>query len=75
MSLRPDWQTIRRRTLLHRPTALAAADGTCSCGRDVSADEPIVHLGAVAVREPDGTATVDLSGAEWCCLHCQAVPA
>lgn len=63
-----DYTTVRRRSPLHRPTALAAKDGTCrTCGGSVSKDEPVVLPPQPIVQDPDGSRHVDLSGAEWVC--------
>jgi hypothetical protein len=72
MSVRPDWRTIRRRDVLARPFATAAAEGACPHGVAVGADEPIVLLASQTVREPDGRRHVDLSGAEWHPYQCLA---
>lgn len=63
--IRPDWRTVRRPDLRRRPVALAAAEGVCTHGAEVLADEPIVLIGSQVVQETDGRKHVDLSGAEW----------
>ena len=63
--IRSEWTTIRRRSLLERPTALALTAGECSHGVPVERGEPIVALGAAVAQEPDGRRHVDLSGVEW----------
>lgn len=61
--VRPDWRSIRRAG--PHPTAAAARDATCSHGREVLTDEPIVLIGATTDVDPDGHRTVDLTGADW----------
>lgn len=70
MSLRAQHRTVQRRHLRLRPTALAAADGTCPCGATVVVNEPIVLVGSAIDQAPDGTKRVDLTGAEWRCQRC-----
>lgn len=75
LEVRPAWQTVRRPSPLGPPVALAADDGRCpSCGFEVLEDEPIVCAGLVLDVAPDGTRTVDLSGAEWHCQRCAGTP-
>lgn len=65
MSIRPNHRTIHRPSLTTPPVAFAAAGGTCDHVHDAEPDDLIVLLGSEVVRKPDGTSTVDLSGASW----------